>query len=51
MQDNTDLDFDAFKIFAGLDKLCCRINIEETCKIYDKDPDVFSQLSVSNETP
>ena len=43
-------DFDAFKILAGLDKFCCLLNIEETCKINDKDPDILSKLSVSNET-
>ena len=50
IQDNTDLDFDDFNILARLDKLCCRLNIEETCKIYDKDPDILSPLSVSTET-
>ena len=39
-----------FKILAGLDKLCCRLNIEETYKINDKHLDILSKLSVSNET-
>ena len=39
-----------FKILVGVDKLCCRLNIEETYQIYGKDPDIFSKLSVSDET-